>query len=1110
MSIYHETLWKKLEEKAMAADEGQPEQVKCGHDYLSAIKGICNDAIALSKTIRDIFPLYTLHDEIHICNVMRLMEKLLGKDIEKLSRDEAAMLVLAACCHDIGMSCSETQMQDLLEDRDRLERYLEERPDAYVKAHGVEDLSKLPEDLLRDFLRAVHPERANDILISMEWPDVLQGKVNRQDLILVCQSHGESAEKIIELDSEYGVDLCMCAVLLRLADILDFDTSRAPRAVYSYSGFDNREDPVSKFSREEWEKHRASHGFFFEQVTNRFFPYDLPYHATCPSMQIEQAVNSYIDWVDYELTACQGVLRYCSENWRNLVLPRKIARKIKPEGYLSGQFCLTLDQDRVLELLVGKNLYQDPGVFVRELLQNAIDAVRTRQQLDRNLPRGWKPQINIRCWMDEEGYHWFRIEDNGIGMNEDIIKKYFLKVGCSYYASNDFQQEKYRYQANEDYMPISRFGIGILSCFMGDKSTNQVEISTKHFSHDSDALRMSMHGTSGYYYLANRRVCPRPVAMKGVSPEEKRSYRTDAGTAIAVRTNLYQSGKYRSFREILDRYVVYPMVPVHYEDEKDSFDYPTEQDLMATIHSVHPSVDLNQQGVLEFSPTDEQIRDLEEKNFGLKFEEKPKVVLKCIALDQCTESPNLSGVALLTTVMDGKSAYKMKLGMEYVQAEVNFAAEKTNHQLVLSFRIQFPKEFIQRMELCEAQQEAMEDKIRRLIIEAESPLTQEILGAIYRGHDNDKDWRKWIQSRFGISTTTLSEKLKNIRASVIKNDLYEKDRLVYRDYKRVATNKQIIPLCDLNTLPWYRQFFGKSSESCHISLVAHNGVYCGDAHFFVSSSQYNSAPKEILLLLKDRYRPEVDVARTGVQQLPLDAAVELNIFRREWVQQGYNVNENDSSLAEAEYWMIPQKTYCKLIEERPDLVKRLCFDTQNGRFGVEELSRKLQEFGRLELKNCPQLISSSVYTKNQYLYEYFCLAYLRKEYMLIGSLESYGHKIFILPKPTIKTQTSAEHFPPSFFLPVEGDKTQITSKYSYSRRFCNENHPLSNFLIDNQDILKLVVPGLYQELMRSLASDNMNEMISKVNDMLTRIQSLPQGKIRVPESAFLTVSDFTD
>ena len=1108
MSIYHEKLWKKLEEKTMAADEGQPEQMKCGNEYLSAIRGICNDAIALSKTIRDMFPLYTLHDETHICNVMHLMVKLLGNDMEKMSRDEAAMLVLAACCHDIGMSCSETQMQELLEDRDRLERYLEDRPDAYIKAHGVDDLSKLPEDLLRDFLRAMHTERVNDILLSMEWPDVLQGKVNRQDLILVCQSHGENAERIFELDSEYGVDLCMCAVVLRLADILDFDTSRAPLAVYHYSGFDNLEDPASKFSREEWEKHRASHGFFFEQVTNRSFPYDLPYHATCPSMQIEQAVNSYIDWVNRELTACQSVPRYCNEKWRNLVLPRKIACKIEPEGYLSGQFCLTLDQDRVLELLVGKNLYQDPGVFVRELLQNAIDAVRTRQQLDRNLPRGWKPQINIRCWMDEEGYHWFRIEDNGIGMNEDIIKKYFLKVGCSYYTSNDFQQEKYRYQANEDYMPISRFGIGILSCFMGDKSTNQVEISTKHFSHNSDALRMSMHGTSGYYYLANRKVCPRPAAMKGVSPEEKRSYRTDAGTAIAVRTNLYQSGKYSSFREILDRYVAYPMVPVHYEDEKDSFDYPTEQDLMAAIHSVHPSEDLNQQGVLEFSLTDEQIRDLEEKYVGLKFEKKPKVVLKCIALDQYTESPNLSGVALLAKVMDGKSTYKMKMGMEHVQTNVIFEVEKTNHQLALSFKLKFPEEFKQRMGLYKTQQKAVEDQFHRLMMGAESPLEQDIINAVYRGYDDDYiDRLKWEQLEFGISNTEFSEKLKAIRASIIKSDTYEKDMLVYQDYRNISIKNQIIPLCDLNTLPWYRHFFGKISENEHVSLVAHNGVYCGDAHFFVSSNQYNLAPKEIILLLKDRYRPEVDVARTGVQQLPLDVAVELSICRKEWEQQGYNINGHDDSLAEAEYWMIPQKDYCKLMEERPDLLKRLCFETQSGRFGVEELSGKLKEVGRLELKNYPQLKDSSRYINN--LYEYFCLAYLRKEYMLMGSFGDFDHKIFILPKPTIKTQTGVEHFPPSFFLPIKENKTQITSKHKFYRQFCNEDHPLSNFLINSQDILRQVVPGLYQELMRSLASDSMDEMIPRVNNALTQIQSLPHGKIKVPENAFLTASDFT-
>ena len=152
-------------------------------------------------------------------------------------------------------------------------------------------------------------------------------------------------------------------------------------------------------------------------------------------------------------------------------------------------------------------LYSDPSVFVRELIQNAIDAVRTREQLDKNLPSDWKGQINIRCWMDQEGYHWFRIEDNGIGMTEDIIMNYFLKIGSSYYSSDTFLKAKLQCNADPDYMPISRFGIGILSCFMGDNETNQVEISTKHFKEGNiyhPALRLSMHGINGYYYLSNK------------------------------------------------------------------------------------------------------------------------------------------------------------------------------------------------------------------------------------------------------------------------------------------------------------------------------------------------------------------------------------------------------------------------------------------------------------------------------------------------------------------------------------------------------------------------------------------------------------------------------
>ena len=47
-----------------------------------------------------------------------------------------------------------------------------------------------------------------------------------------------------------------------------------------------------------------------------------------------------------------------------------------------------LDRGRLLDLLVGHTIYNEPTVAVRELLQNAIDAVRFQRHLDQKDPAG--------------------------------------------------------------------------------------------------------------------------------------------------------------------------------------------------------------------------------------------------------------------------------------------------------------------------------------------------------------------------------------------------------------------------------------------------------------------------------------------------------------------------------------------------------------------------------------------------------------------------------------------------------------------------------------------------------------------------------------------------
>ena len=77
MRVTEEKLWTILEQKARAEDERlQPDQ-RISNEYLSGIRSICKFGVDRAKTIRDTFPMYTLHDETHICNVLRIMDQLL-------------------------------------------------------------------------------------------------------------------------------------------------------------------------------------------------------------------------------------------------------------------------------------------------------------------------------------------------------------------------------------------------------------------------------------------------------------------------------------------------------------------------------------------------------------------------------------------------------------------------------------------------------------------------------------------------------------------------------------------------------------------------------------------------------------------------------------------------------------------------------------------------------------------------------------------------------------------------------------------------------------------------------------------------------------------------
>ena len=145
--------------------------------------------------------------------------------------------------------------------------------------------------------------------------------------------------------------------------------------------------------------------------------------------------------------------------------------------YIYQDIHFRLDQDEIQKLLMGTALYGDPGLCIRELLQNALDALELRE-LRLKMPKkarhepvddlnGGELRVELTWGGNPEKGEFIRVTDWGVGMTRRVIQEYFTKVGKSYYKSADYRQEQAELaRAGHVTSPISLFGIGILSCFM--------------------------------------------------------------------------------------------------------------------------------------------------------------------------------------------------------------------------------------------------------------------------------------------------------------------------------------------------------------------------------------------------------------------------------------------------------------------------------------------------------------------------------------------------------------------------------------------------------------------------------------------------------------------
>lgn len=103
--------------------------------------------------------------------------------------------------------------------------------------------------------------------------------------------------------------------------------------------------------------------------------------------------------------------------------------------------------------ILSNHLYSHPKVYIRELLQNAVDAITARRALDPD-HRG-SVTVEVSAGHDVPT---LTLEDNGVGLNEAEVHEFLAMIGQSSKRGVDFVAEETSF--------IGRFGIGLLSCFM--------------------------------------------------------------------------------------------------------------------------------------------------------------------------------------------------------------------------------------------------------------------------------------------------------------------------------------------------------------------------------------------------------------------------------------------------------------------------------------------------------------------------------------------------------------------------------------------------------------------------------------------------------------------
>lgn len=430
--------------------------------YTKAVDSIYEYAKIILPYIKNVYSTYTEHGIQHSLDVINIMYELVDK-IEGISELEAIVMIYVAFLHDTGMIVTIDEKKEM--------REMDGAPESRIKLSKLVEKYENEDIAFQELIRPIHGIRAQKYIYEMEDSlfKILDCPVEqmKRTIANISRAHCENFQWMYEDNlsekiniGDYELNEKYVAIVLRLADYLDFDYRRANKKI-----FEKLE--LTQLSEEEWKKNQSI--FNNRKVTEER---KIELHGFCDNPIIYSKLLQYISDVEKEIDDAKNMSDKF-DKYHRISIDGKISNRIKTVGFEGRDLKLSLDFKAIVSLLMGENIYGDKKYGLRELLQNSIDACKVMEEIycieERYSYETYKPQIRL---IFDKNNDIVILKDNGIGMNLEVITRYFLNVGVSFYSSDEYVM------AEREYSPIGHYGIGFLSCFM---LSDHVKIVTKHW-----------------------------------------------------------------------------------------------------------------------------------------------------------------------------------------------------------------------------------------------------------------------------------------------------------------------------------------------------------------------------------------------------------------------------------------------------------------------------------------------------------------------------------------------------------------------------------------------------------------------------------------------------